>query len=504
MLALEPLEIPFRHLVSVFLPGHAARTLALITGAAFGAILIGTSAAWLTSAFRFPGSLILRWTLPLPLAIPPYLAAYIYAEMLDYAGPVQTSLRRLMGWQSPADYLFPDIRSLWGGIAILSLTLYPYVYVAAQTAFSRGAAGLMQAARTMGGSWRSFRAVALPLARPAIAAGAALVMMEALNDIGLAEHLGIRTLSVGIYHLWFERGDLAAAALLALLTLLFAAALLALERRARAGRRFDDSDAKNRLAPQRLTGKAAFWAWLVSALPLALGFLLPAAALITMSAAARWDSLPPLAELFAPSLRSLFLGALGAALLAVAATLLAYGGRLLPQKLTRAALLFGTMGYALPGAVIGLGIALPLSYAGALIADFGVSSWLVFSVAILLLAYAIRFLALPYRLLEAGFARIPPSLDQAASMVGKSPAAILSAIHLPQLAAVLAGGALFAAIEIMRELPITLFLRPLGFETLAIQIYARADAGHLEEAALPALVLILLGLFPTYLWARRL
>ena len=507
-LAFTPSDIPASHLLEHILLPHALRTLLLILGTACGVLFLGTTTAWLASAFHFPCSRLLIYLLPLPFAFPPYLLAYVYAEMLDYAGPLQTALRNLMGWQSPADYFFPDIRSLGGGCFVMSLALYPYVYIAARSVFLKRSPRLIQAAQMLGHShWSVLSKVALPLARPALIAGCLLALMECLNDVGMAEHFGIRTLTVALYHLWLQRGDLGAAVFIALLMLLFAAALIFLERQSRKARRFHAPITDAEPIPERLSSWKGGLACLFCFLPVFLGFALPLSAVLVMA----WgEGIPSLPQLFAPAARSLFLALFGAALIALIALFLGASRRFLHHKAIQSAVSLSTIGYALPGAVLALALAIPISAMGeSLTLVFQLTAWqatlpaLALSAAVLLLAYMIRFLALPYGLLEAGFARMSPSLDHAAGAVGKSPLQILTRIHLPQLKAPLSAGALLVAIEIMRELPITLFLRPFGFETLAIQIYAHAEAGLLEDAALPTLLLILCGLVLAWLWARR-
>lgn len=447
----------------------------LAAGASLTALILGTTTGWIVAACRFPARTLLAWMLVLPLALPPYVLAYVYGELFD---------------QFP---FLPPIRSLTGGIILLGLALYPYVYLAARLAFTRDALSAFQAARALGQPvlhcfWRT----ALPAARPALAAGVALVAMEALNDIGLSEYFGIRTLSAGIYDLWLNRGDLVAALRVALLLLLSVFALLALERALRGNKRYHPALSR----PARRFPLPPLWqagALFICLLPPLLGFFLPAFLL------GLWVFyLPePASALMPLAARSLTLAVPAALLVVMAAFLLAYFVRLhAKNRFAQGTARLAVMGYAIPGAVLALGILAPLALwnrnAPAALAITGLAP--------LLFAYFVRFLILPYGLAEAALARIRPSLDHAAQLLGARADQRFIKVHFPLLRPALMAGLLLVFIEVMRELPATLILRPFNFETLATRLYDYASLGLFEQAAAPALLLLFLGLAPALVW----
>lgn len=495
------------HLVAHVLPQALANTTWLLLGVAAIAIAIGTVCAWLVSAYDFPGRRLFGWALLLPLAVPSYIVAFAYLDLLHPLGPVQSALRALMGFDSPREFRLPDLRSLSACIVLLGLVLYPYVYLTVRAMFATQAASLIEAARSLGvGGAALFWRVALPLARPALAAGVALVMLETLNDVGASEFLGVRTLTVAVYTTWITRGDLPGAAQIACAMLAVVIVVLALERYGRRRRRYAAGVRSRPLQPQRLHGARAFAATAVCALPVLLGFVLPAMHL-AFQTAERLRGQGVSAQLLASVWNTLWIAAFAMMLTLIAGLVLAGCVRLARSqrrqgafaRLGDAALRVGALGYALPGTVLAIALLAPLSWFDAASAVFakmlGVAPMLLMgSTLALALAYAIRFLAIASGGIESGFARIPLSLDQSARTLGAGVGRSLVRVHLPLLRPALASAALLVFIDAMKELPATLLLRPLNFETLATWLYAEAARGTYEEGAVAALLIVLAGL----------
>jgi iron(III) transport system permease protein len=497
-------------LARTVLPAYIANTALLMVLAGAVAGVIGTGCAWLIAATRFPGRNILSWALVLPLALPAYIAAYVYADMLDYAGPVQSALRDATGW-GDHDYALPDIRSLGGGALVFGLVLYPYVYLMARTAFATQSLTQFRAARSLGARpWRAFREVALPAARPAIAGGLALVLMEVLADFGVAEYFAIPTFSTGIFRSWLAMGDKPAALKLAGVMLLFVIALVALEAATRRGR----TDSRDGLAQSREAeplvalsplGKAL--ALVACLVPVVLGFLLPAFYLMMLAASpAAQGAAGDLATYAGGSLR---LGLMTASLCLVAALLLAFARARSGAGLTAGAIRLATLGYALPGALLAVGLLAPLGAFDVTLTRFardqlGWSGGLLLTgtSAILVYALGVRFLTVAYNSVTGGLSRIPPGLDSAARSLGAGPGRVLAKIYAPLLAPSLAGAAALVFIDTLRELPATLILRPFNLETLATRTYRLASDERLVEAAIPALILLAAGLLPVLVLNR--
>lgn len=492
------------------LPNYIANTALLMLLAGGFAAVTGTGCAWLVAATAFPGRRLLGWALVLPLAVPAYIAAYIYADLLDYAGPVQGALRSLTGWGAD-DYTAPAIRSLGGGAFVLGIVLYPYVYLLARTAFATQSASQFRAARSLGaGPMRAFRQVALPAARPAIAGGLALVLMEVLADFGVAEYFAIPTFSTGIFRSWLAAGDKAAALKLAAVMLLFVIALVALEAATRRGR----SDSRDGLAAPAnaeplvaLSPAGKAFAFIACALPVLLGFALPAGYLATM---ALGETAQAAAGDLGEYLRgSLWLGLAAAGVCLAAALLLAFARARSQSRLTAGAIRLATLGYALPGALLAVGLLAPLGTFDQTITRFARDSlgWsggllLTGTSAILVYALSVRFLTVAYNTVGGGLSRIPPGLDAAARSLGAGPSRVLARIYAPLLAPSLAGAAALVFIDTLRELPATLILRPFNLETLATRTYRLASDERLVEAAIPALILLAAGLLPVLLLNR--
>lgn len=495
------------HLAAHVLPQAAWNTLLLLVGVAAVAVPVGTVCAWLVSAYDFPGRRLFGWALLLPLAVPTYIVAFAYLDLSHPLGPLQTALRALLGYDSPREFRLPDLRSLPACIVLLGLVLYPYVYLTVRAMFALQAASLVEAARSLGvGGAALFVRVALPLARPAIAVGAALVLLETLNDIGASEFLGVKTLTVAVYTTWVTRSDLPGAAQIALAMLVVVILALALERFGRRRQRYAGGGRARPLVRQPLRGMHALLAMAACALPVLLGFVAPAAHLaIEAVERLRGEGLSP--QLWASAGNTLRIAAFATVATLVAALVLVWAARLANARRRGAAaglaLRVGSLGYALPGTVLAIALLTPA--AGIDRALFALSEGtplLMGSLALLVLACTIRFLAIATGGLEAGLARIPTSLDQAARGLGAGPGASLWRVHLPLLRPALAASALLVFVDAMKELPATLMLRPLNVETLATWLYAEAARGTYEEGAVAALLIVLAGLPAVLLLAR--
>lgn len=498
MAATPSLEL-WQHLWSSVLPDYIANTLQLGLGVAAGTLLLGVPLAWMVCIYDFPGRRWLDAALFLPLAMPTYLIAFVYTDFLDYAGPVQDGLRAAFGWQTARDYAFPEIRSMGGGIALLSLCLYPYVYWLARAAFLGQASQQIEAARLLGqGPFGAFWRVGLPLARPALVAGMLIAWMETINDIGAVEHFGIQTLTVGIFDVWLHLGQPNGAAQIALILLLLVVVLATAEFMARGGRRFHTSGVV------RQRRRLPYWAgWMTTALvslPLLLGFAVPAARLL-YHAIGRWGA-QSLTEFWSLAGNSLTVAVLTALAAVAAALLLAYGARLRPSLAMRHGVRFATLGYGVPGAVLALGVLVPFTRADLLLADM--TEWLggepraIIGGTIFALVFAltVRFIALAHGTVDAGLQRITSSMDDAARTLGLAPRETLWRVHVPMLRTSLLTAAALVFVDAMKELPITLLLRPFNFETLASHVYQLASDEHLEACALSALVIVAVGVVP--------
>lgn len=497
-------------LAGTVLPTYIANTGLLMLLAGGIAAVTGTGCAWLVAATRFPGRRVLGWALVLPLALPAYLSAYIYAAMLDFAGPVQSALRSATGW-GPGDYWFPDIRSLSGGAFVLGFVLYPYVYLLARTAFATQSQTQFRAARSLGAApARAFWRVALPAARPAIAGGLALVLMEVLADFGVAEYFAIPTFSTGIFRSWLAMGDKASALKLAAVMLVFVIALVAWEAQSRRGR----SDSRDGLSARHtdeplvhLSAPGKALALAACCVPVLIGFVVPAAYLVSLA-------LTPTAQGAAGDLAtylrgSLWLGFAAAALCLLAALLLAFARARSTSRITASAIRLATLGYALPGALLAVGLLAPLGAFDVTLTRFARDSlgWsggllLTGTSAVLVYALSVRFMTVAYNSVSGGLSRIPPGLDAAARSLGAAPSRVLARIYAPLLAPSLAGAAALVFIDTLRELPATLILRPFNLETLATRTYRLAGDERLVEAAIPALILLAAGLLPVLVLNR--
>ncbi|MEW5837879.1 MAG: iron ABC transporter permease [Pseudomonadota bacterium] len=500
----------WRHLADTVLAEYVGNSLLLALGVGAGTALLGTLSAWLVARYQFPGKHSMEWALLLPLAMPTYVIAYVYTDALQFSGPVQTLLREAMGWQRD-DYAFFEIRSLAGLIVVFSLVFYPYVYVLVREALLDRPASMEDAARSLGLSrmqalWR----VLLPLARPAIVAGVALVVMESLAEFGAVSYFGINTLTSGIYKAWYAFGNPAAAAQLALSLVGIVMLALLLEIRSRGRARFHNVSGRKPRA-QVLTGWRGALALTFCAMPLLGGFVLPALWLLGMAwgeVGASWDAISIARYLgFAGNSVMLALAASGLAL--AAALLLGYAARVHEQRWLHAVKRFALMGYAVPGTVLAVGVLIPLTaFDHALNAWsqnlFGVNFGLLLtgSMFALLFAYLVRFLAVASHAVDSSLQRIRPSLDDAARGMGLSRWQVWRRVHLPLLRGGMLSAVLLVFVEVMKELPATIVLRPFNLDTLATQVFVLAADERLAEAAVPSLMIVLVGLLPVILLTR--
>lgn len=497
------------HLAATVLPAYVASTLWLCLGVGIGVALVGTGAAWLVTRHAFPGRAAFEWLLVLPLAMPAYVMAYAYTDLLQYIGPVQTALRDTFGW-GRTDYWFPEVRSVGGAAAMFTLVLYPYVYLLARTAFLERAGGMIEAGRALGLTpMRAFLRLSLPLARPAIAGGVALALMETLADYGTVSYFAVQTFTTGIYRAWFALGDRSAAAQLATVLLGFVVLVLAFERLTRGGARFHDTTIRTRGAARiPLGGWRAALAVLGCLLPLAGGFALPALLMLRLALGAEETGF---AGRFADLARNSVLLAGTTALGAVAlALLVAYAARVHRGASVRWAHRIAGLGYAVPGSVIAVGVLIPVTRLDHLLAETiraltGTSPGLLLTGGIAALVYAclVRYLAAALQSVDAGLARITPNMEHAARSLGLGPAQTLARVHLPLLRGSVLTAALLVFIDVMKELPATLVMRPFNFNTLATQVYTLASDERLAEASVPALAIVAVGLLPTIVLCRR-
>jgi iron(III) transport system permease protein len=502
-----PGEGTWTHLAQTVLPDYVGTTLVLLLGVSTGVLVLGVASAWVVTTCRFPGVRFFEWALILPLAVPAYVVAYAYTDVLQFAGPVQTWLRAIMGWRA-REYWFPDIRSTGGAIAVFSLVLYPYVYLLARAAFIEQSASLVEAGRLMGrGAWGTFMRVALPLARPAIAAGTSLALMETLADFGAVSYFGVQTFTTGIYRAWLSMGDSVAAAQLSAALLGFVAVILITEQWNRGRARFYNVMMRGQAHPTVLRGAHAAAAVAVCAVPPLLGFFAPAGILTYVVLT---EPEPLFTARFVGLAGNTFMLAATTSVVAIAvATLLAYAARLSASRIVFAANRFASLGYAIPGAVIAVGVLLPLGRLDNLIADcmraqFGFNLGLVLtgSIAALVYAYLVRFLAIALQTVEAGLGKIRPSMEDAARSLGHTPAQTLLRVHAPMMRGSVLTAALIVFVDVMKELPATFALRPFNFDTLAVQAYNMAKDERLAEAAAASLVIVAVGLIPLILLSR--
>lgn len=498
----------WRHLAETQLRDIVGNTIVLLVGVGLGTVVIGTGTAWLVTTCRFPGSRMLQWALLLPLVMPTYIIGYAYADLLTFAGPLQSALRAAMGW-GRGDYWFPDFGSSQGVALLFTLVLYPYVYLAARAAFLAQSQSLLEASRILGnGPWRTFLRIGLPLARPAIAAGAALALLETLADFGTVQYYGIHTFTTAIYRTWYGMGNREGAAQLSMVLILIAVALVALEYRSRGRAGFTIASNLRFVAePVRLTPPAGLAAFAACALPILLGFVVPTAHLAQLALSS--GVLVTDRQFIGDALNSLTLATVAAAIIVGLAVFLSYAGRLVRRRLLHRTIAFASLGYAIPGAVIAVGVLLPLAFADRglnLLSRqvLGIPTGLLLSgtAFALVLAYTVRFLAVGMANVAPGLAAIDPAMDASARILGARPRDVLWRIHLPMLRAPALTAGIVAFVEVLKELPATLLIRPFNFDTLAIGVYRFASDERLAQAAVGSILIVIVSLLPVILLSR--
>ncbi len=497
------------HMAQTVLPEFIRNTIILCLGVGLGVSSIGITAAWLTTMHDFPGRRFFEWALVLPLAVPAYVMAYAYTDFLQFVGPVQSWLRETFGWRA-GDYWFPDVRSVGGAVAMFIFVLYPYVYLLARTAFLERAGGMLEAGRSLGlGPWRCFFKVSLPLARPALVAGTALALMETLADYGTVAYFGVQTFTTGIYRAWFSLGDRAAAAQLAALLLGFVILVLVLEHLSRGRARFNNTS-RQAGPPARiaLVGARGWLASFACFMPLLLGFLLPGGLLLQMALVEGDAQFGP--RFFTLARNSFLLAAVSAVLAVGIAVLLAYASRLARSPVPAAANRIVGLGYAVPGSVIAVGVLIPVTRLDHFIASgwenfFGVNPGLVLTggIAALVYAYLTRFLAIALHTVDSSLGKITPSMDDAARSLGHGKFVTLRRVHIPLLRGSLLTAGLLVFVDVMKELPATLVMRPFNFDTLATQAHTLAADERLAEASTAALTIVVVGLIPMFILSRQ-
>jgi iron(III) transport system permease protein len=509
VLAANPAGAAWPHFISSVLPHYLSQTLILLSGVGLLTLIVGVTLAWLISFYNFPWRSALQWLVLLPMAMPAYVVAFIFVDFFNYSGPLQSSLRALMGWQKPSDYYVPEIRSMAGAIIVLGFTLYPYVYLSARAIFLKQSMNQIDVARTLGKSpLQVLWGIILPQARPAIIIGLVLVLMESMNDIAAVSLFGVQTLTLGIYSAWLGQSDLGSAAQMAVVILVFLTALIYIEKRAR-GRSLNLIATQKQRPIQRQNLRHAWLATVLCVVPFAIGFLLPAV-LLYQHAVKRLPNFINSNFLQAAG-NSIAMAAAASAITLCLGLYLVYANRTTKSNIIRILTNISTIGYAIPGTIIAIGILVAFGHF-----DNALDNWMRLhlnlstglllsgSIAALLLAYAVRFLMIGFGTLENGLEKITPNIDAVARTLGRGPFVVLRDIHLPMLRPALVTAALLVFVDAMKELPATLLLRPFGFNNLATQVYELASLEKLEDSSVPALAIVLAGLIPVILLAINL
>ncbi|WP_246129602.1 ABC transporter permease [Halovibrio variabilis] len=500
-----PTDGVWQHLASTVLSRYLHNTFWLVTIVGLGTLIIGTGTAWLVVMCRFPGKRLFEWALLLPLAVPTYVIAYAYTDFLQFAGPLQSLLRETFGW-AYGDYYFPNVRSLGGAATVITLVLYPYVYLLARASFLEQSVCVLDVGRTLGrGPWKLFASVAVPLARPALVGGVSLVLMETLNEFGAVQFFGVDTFTTGIYRTWFGLGEQVAAAQLAACLLTFVIVLVLLERWSRGKRRyFHTTNRYQQLPEYALHGWRAAAATLACLVPVLVGFLLPSGILLNLSLQggdSLWGT-----RFIGYAWNSLGLATVAAILAVGLAVVLSYGVRMHDTTFARVASRVASMGYAIPGSVVAVGILIPFAWL-----DNALNTWLndhygyiiglVFSGSafILLYAYVVRFLAVSFNAVEASLGKVTPSMDAASRTLGQTAGGTLRRIHTPLMRSSLLAAGILVFVDVMKELPATIILRPFNFDTLAVRAHNLASDERLAEASTASLTIVVVGILPVIL-----
>ncbi|MEN9216610.1 MAG: iron ABC transporter permease [Gloeomargarita sp. HHBFW_bins_162] len=492
----DPQPDIWQHLIGTVLPEYIVNTLILAVGVGFGTVAVGVATAWLVGVCDWPGRGFWEWALVLPFAAPAYVLAFAYAELLEVFGPVQRGLRAITGWQV-GQYWFPNIRSLPGAILMFVCVLYPYVYLLARVSFRQQSRTLLEASRLLGwGNWGTFVRVALPLARPAVMAGLALALMETLADFGVVDYFGVPVFTTGIYRTWFNFGSRVAATQLSVCLLVFILGLLILELYSRRQARYTQTGG-GKVMRLRLGRGAVVGAWLACGLPVVVGFGLPAGVLVDLAVRYRLETFD--ASFWESVKHTCFLAAVSAVLALLIALFLGYGMRLFPRGPLVWATRLLAMGYAVPGSVIGVGVLLVLGWVDQHLGRMVVGG----TVAAVIFAYLVRYLALALGAVEAGLTQIAPELDEAAQSLGHPPWSTLVQVHFPLLAGTLVSAGILVFVDVVKELPATIIIRPFNFDTLAIRVYRYAQDSRLMEASGSALALVVVGMIPVLILCRQ-
>lgn len=495
----------WQHLVETVLSDYIINSLVLMLGVAMGTLSIGITTAWLTSLCEFPGRKFFQWALLLPLAVPAYIIAYTYTGMLDFAGPVQSLLREVFNWGA-RDYWFPEVRSIGGAMIMLSLVLYPYVYLLTRAAFLEQSSVTLEASRSLGmGPWRSFFYVALPMARPAIITGLSLALMETLADFGTVEYFGVTTFTTGIFRTWFGLGDATAASQLASLLLLFVFVLIAIERFSRKQARYHQQSGRRANTRRiQLSFKQGWIAFIACLIPLLLGFGLPFSQLLIWTIETADEMIND--DFYGLVANSLILAIVTSALALILALFLGYGQRLRNTTFMKLMVRIAAMGYAIPGTVIAIGVVIPFAWLDNTVDNwsreqFDFSTGLILSGTLfaLVFSYLVRFLAISIGSVESSLGKIKPSMDDAARSMGYTPIQVLKQIHIPIMRTSLLTAILLVFVDILKELPATLLLRPFNFNTLAVRAYELAADERLADASSAAIMIVLTGIIPVIL-----
>jgi iron(III) transport system permease protein len=501
----------FRHIATTVLPSAGLTTIVLMIGVGLMTALIGTLSAWLITFFDFPFKHLLKWALMLPLAVPTYISAYTFVEFFSYTGSMQELVRTLGGYTSARDYWFPDIRSLAGTIFVLGIVLYPYVYLSVRALFMLQGSSIPDSARILGaGHIRLFIRITLPLARPAIILGVSLAMMETINDIGAVEYLGTRTLTFSVFSVWLNQSDLAGAAQIAIFLLLLVAILVFIENLSRGARRYHKTrtSSEQGFNPRRLKGATALVATVSCFLPVLIGFGIP---VLILSEFAIKD----IDQLLSPSLleaiaTTVLLGLVAASLAVLGGLLLSLALRAKPGRMNILMVRLASLGYAVPGTLIAIGVFIPLAafdnaLDGILRQTVGISTGLLLtgSGTALIFAYIVRFMAMAEGSLENGLSKISPNLDMAARSLGRSRFKVVTQVLLPMMRPAIASAALLVFVDVVKELSATILLRPFGMNTLATNVYDFASQGRVEDGALACLIIICIGILPVVLLSRN-
>jgi iron(III) transport system permease protein len=499
----------WQHLAATVLPDYVKNSLWLMIGVGIGVFVIGVGSAWLVTMCRFPGSRWFNWMLILPMAVPAYLMAYTYTDFLAFTGPFQTLLRDLTGW-GLGDYYFPNVRSIGGATLMMSFVFFPYVYLLTRAAFLEQSSSLLEASRSLGATpFQSFYKIALPLARPSIAAGMALALMETLNDFGTVDYFGVQTFTTGIYRTWFGLGERAAAAQLSGFLLIFILFLILIERwsRNKMNIRQNSTGRYKQLYIYDLKGWKAWASTLFCSIPVLIGFLIPVGILTEMMISNFSSAVD--ARFIQFSLNTVMVASIAGIFALLVALVMAYGVRLNPNYLTKISTRIGAMGYAIPGSVIAVGILIPFGWVdntidGWLRENLGISSGLILSGTIfaLIFAYVVRFLAVAFNTVEASLGKITDNMDEAAEGMGYSFGKILRKVHIPMMSGSLFAAIMLVVVDVIKELPATLIVRPFNFDTLAVQVYRLASDERLAESSGAALAIILVGLVPVIILSR--